>query len=263
MAKRGTRKPSDVFRAVLADARNEVLLGGAKAGAFQHRGVRGDERAAALAKFLRERLPSRFAVGKGEVLDYRDYRTGQLDIIVYDNATCAPISVQSENVLVPCETLYVVVEVKSTLTSAELTKSYAAAGKVRELRPFKSHFIGPRRGGEAADDGAHRCLYLVVAYSSDLANNSEWLQKEFKRVAVSAASMKVAVDSIDRVVVLDRGMLNPGGAVGQSSDPETSFLDSYLHLVNFVSRESGRRPAVDWQMYGARTSKSWKKLKAV
>lgn len=263
MAKRGTKRPSDVFRTVLADARSEVLLGGSRAGAFQHRGVRGDERAGALAKFLRERLPSRFAVGKGEVIDYRDYRTGQLDIIVYDSATCAPISVQSENVLVPCEALYVVVEVKSTLTGAELQKSYAAAGRVRQLRPFKSRFIGPRREGGAADDGAHRCQYLLVAYSSDLANNSEWLQKEFSRVAACSASVEVALDSIDRVVVLDRGMLNPGGAVGESSDPETSFLDSYLHLVNFVSRESGRRPPVDWQMYGAKTSRSWKKLKAV
>jgi len=245
----------------LADARSEVLLGGSKAGAFQHRGVRGDERAGALAKFLRERLPSRFAVGKGEVIDYRDYRTGQLDIIVYDNSTCAPISVQSENVLLPCEALYVVVEVKSTLTKAELEKSYAAANRIRQLRPFKSRFIGPRRDGEAADDGAHRCQYLLFAYSSDLANNSEWLQKEFARVAMCAASAQTSLDCIDRVVVLDRGMLNPGGAAGEGSDPETSFLDSYLHLVNFLTRESGRRPAVDWQMYGPRASGGWRKLK--
>jgi hypothetical protein len=107
--------------------------------------------------------------------------------------------------------------------------------------------------------------YLLFAYSSDLANNAEWLQKEFYRAAVSAASNKASLDCIDRVVVLDRGMFNPGGAVGtwESSSPETSFLDSYLHLINFVTRESKRRPPIDWQMYGPRNQKGWKKLKAV
>lgn len=265
MTKCGTSSPSEVFRSVLADARREVLLVGAKAAAFQHHGVRGDERAAALAKFLRERLPARFGVGKGEVIDYHDARSGQLDVVVFDSATCAPISIQAENVLLPCEALYVVVEVKSVLSAEELRKSFRSAEKIRQLRPFKSRFIAPRRDGDSADDGAHRCLYLLVGYSSDLANNSEWLQKEFTRAATASASERAALDCIDRVIVLDRGMFNPGSASGkwETLEPETIFLDTYLHLVNFVMREAKRRPPIDWQMYGPRTQKGWKRLKAV
>ena len=247
----------------MADARREILLQGSKAKAFQHHGVRGDERAAALAKFLQERLPSRFSVRKGEVIDYRDYRTGQLDAIVFDIATCSPISVQSENVLLPCEAVYVVVEVKTTLSAGELVRSYAAARRVRRLRPFKSRFIGPRRDGDPADEGAHRCQYLLFAYSSDLANNSDWLTNEFSRAAAAAASTKASTDCIDRIVVLDRGMLNPGNATGkwESKSPDDVFLDSYLHFVNFVTREAKRRPPIDWQMYGPRIRTGWKKLK--
>lgn len=262
---RGTAAPSAIFRSVLADARREVLLGGDRAASFQHTGIRGDERAAALAGFLRSRLPSRFDVGKGEVIDYRDHRTGQLDVIVYDKASSAPVSVQAENVLLPCEALYVVVEVKSVLSGAELAKSFRAAKAVRQLRPFKSHFVGPRRDGEAADDGAHRCMYLVVAYTSDLANNSAWVEKEFSRVVASAGTEATRLDCVDRVVVLDRGMINPAAAVGMADSfkPESFFLDAYLHIVNFVTREAKRRQPVDWQMYGPRTQKGWKKLKAV
>lgn len=121
---RGTRHPSDVFRKVLADARQEVLLGGKKAGAFEHHGIRGDERAAVVSAFLRQRLPARFGVGKGEVLDYIDGRTGQLDLILYDAASCGPLSVQAENLLLPCEALYAAIEVKTILSGSERAKAY-------------------------------------------------------------------------------------------------------------------------------------------
>src|SRR5271163_42595 len=109
---RGTRNPSEVFRSVLEAARQQVLLHSSKAAAFKHKGIRGDERAASIAQFFRERLPDRFGAGKGEVIDYQDRRTGQLDLVIYDRASCAPVSVQNENLLLPCEALYCVIEAK-------------------------------------------------------------------------------------------------------------------------------------------------------
>ena len=85
---RGTRRPSEVFKAVLREAQEEVIGASRKAAVFQHRGVRGDERAAAIAKFLRERLPDAFGVCKGEAIDYLDNRSGQLDIMVYHKQSC-------------------------------------------------------------------------------------------------------------------------------------------------------------------------------
>jgi hypothetical protein len=113
---RGARQPSDVFRTVLQAAKQEVLLGSSKAAAFVHKGIRGDERAASLGQFLRERLPERFGVGKGEVIDYLDHRSGQLDLVVYDRSSSSPISAQNENRLLPCEALYIAIEVKTTVT---------------------------------------------------------------------------------------------------------------------------------------------------
>jgi hypothetical protein len=68
---RGARNPSDVFQNVLALAKREIFLGVSKASSFEHKGIRGDERAGALSNFLRERLPEKFGVGKGEAIDYR------------------------------------------------------------------------------------------------------------------------------------------------------------------------------------------------
>jgi uncharacterized protein DUF6602 len=212
---RGARQPSAVFRTVLQDAKQEVLLGSSKAAAFVHKGIRGDERAASLAKFLRERLPERFGVGKGEVIDYLDHRTGQLDLVVYDKASSSPISTQNENLLLPCEALYMAIEVKTKVTQAELDTSLKAASRLRALRPFKARFVAPRRDGAAADDGNHRCMYVIFGYTSDLGNDSNWLTKEQKRIHSAAGEARVSLDCVDRVIVLDRGIINPAASVGK------------------------------------------------
>jgi len=79
---RGARRPSDVFRAVLEAAKQEFSLVARRPQPFEHKGIPGMSERRPLAQFLRQRLPDRFGVGKGEVLDYLDHRTGQLDLVV-------------------------------------------------------------------------------------------------------------------------------------------------------------------------------------
>jgi hypothetical protein len=261
---RGARNPSDVFRQVIDAARQEVLLDAKKAAAFQHNGIRGDERAAALGKFLKVRLPTRFGIGKGEAIDYRDQRTGQLDLIIYDRSSCSPISSQRENLLLPCEALYVVVEVKTVITQKELDAAYKSAAKLRQLKPYKGAFVASRKDGVAAKGDGHRCMYIVFGYKSDLGNDSDWPDKEHARVMSAANNAKAPLDYIDRVIALDRGMLHPSAEVGKwvANDDTSLFLDTFLHIVNFLARETKRREPIDWQIYGPRTAKGWSKISA-
>jgi len=50
---RGSSLPSEVFKAVLDSAARQLHIASSEASAFEHTGIRGDERAAALANFLR------------------------------------------------------------------------------------------------------------------------------------------------------------------------------------------------------------------
>src|SRR5208282_1551612 len=120
MAKRATRHPSPVFREVLTQAERRLSLGSEQAANFEHRGLRGNERAAALAAFLSLHLPGVFGVGKGEARDYLDNVTGELDVFVYDRSTAAPIQTGGDSLIVPAEALYAVIEVKSVLSQAVL-----------------------------------------------------------------------------------------------------------------------------------------------
>ena len=259
---RGTRTPSDVFRSVMEKAKQRLLLESADAADFDHNGIRGDERAASLANLFRERLPDRFGIDKGEAIDYRDTRTGQLDFIIYDRARCAPIRIGKENLLLPCEALYCVIEVKTRVTQDDLDTSYKAAGKVRALRPFKKPFIAGRQNDSRLGRERDRCLYVIFGYTSNLKNDAEWAGKEYLRLGVAAKAAGVAPDCVDRVVILDRGIINPLRRAGkwEAGNADSVFLESYLHVVNFLGRESERRKPVDWQMYGPRSASGWRPL---
>jgi len=69
---------------------------------------------------------------------------------------------------------------------------------------------------------------------------------------------------VDRVLVLTRGFIVPENAAGKEEreDAQSVFLDFYLHLINFLSRESRRREIIDWQLYAPRTSPGWKTVKS-
>ena len=169
-------KGSDVFRGIINASRKQLLLDHEKSSAFGHSGIKGTERAAAFADFLRQRLPDFLEVTRGEAIDCYDNRTGELDIIVYDKSAARPISEQHENSLIPCETLYAVIEVKSILNKQEAENCLYHCNRLRTLRPFKHRFVDARTHGAPAADDAHRCLYVVVAYSSDL-GIQDWAKK--------------------------------------------------------------------------------------
>jgi len=259
--KRPIKKPSAIFSKVIAQAREEVVLEAAKAAQFQHTGIRGDERAGGLKHFFSSHLPTAFGLAKGEAIDFGDRRTGQLDLFIYDKVGCSPLSVQSENILIPCESLYVVIEVKSVLSQKELDTCYEAAAKVRALRPFKKQFISSRTGGIGAEDGGSRCLYIVFAYTTNL-NSTNWMEKEYQRIRTAALTAKAGDDVIDLVVVLDRGLINPGKAAGKliGEEPMGIFMEFYLHVINFLGREHHRRQAIDWQAYAAGAQREWVRL---
>lgn len=178
--KRSTRSPSKVFATVLAQAEKRLLLDAQKAENFDHKGLKGNERAAALKGFLEDHLPAIFSVGSGEAIDFRDNRTGELDLFIYDRSTAAPIQNSTESTLIPAKSLYAVIEVKTTLSQNEIDKCFKAAARVRKLKPFKTNFRPAATGG-AVFKNHFRCPYYIFAYHSNLSENS-WAESEYQRL---------------------------------------------------------------------------------
>lgn len=258
---RGGHTINPTIEAVLTHAETDLWTAWERATNFQQSVIRGDEREEAVRKFLRSRLPKDFEVVKGEVIDYRNTRSTQLDVIIYDSARNCPILAENGHTLLPSEAILAIIEVKSILNQKELKNCFAAAAQIRKLRPFKETFVGPRQDGAPASDNNYRCFYSIFAYESNL-GEADWLSKEWGRVQLAASEERCDVSVMDRILVLNRGMINTTSKSGKvCGDNSAAMLHEwFLNLTNFLTRENERRPAVDWQVYSTRSSKGWMQL---
>jgi hypothetical protein len=257
-----TRRRERTFDQLLESAEEQLWLGFERARAKAHLVSRGTSREGALARFLESQLPAHFGVTTGEAVDAGERRSGQLDVVIYDRNVTAPLLAEASGDLLPAESLLAVIEVKSMLSRAELATCTKAAKAISRLRPYGKAFVASRKGGLAADDGRHRCQYSIVAFESDLSHTG-WAASEWERLTVEAAKAAVSPDRIDRVLVLDRGMLvPPDGAARSGADGGKGMLrEWFLHMSNFLVREAARRPTFDLQRYGRRPKNpGWTKL---
>lgn len=112
---------------------------------YRHKGKLGENREALLQRFLATYLPRRFGVGTGFALLGADVSTQQ-DVVVYDQLTNPVLFPDTAAPLFPPSALAAVIEVKSTLTKAELTKTVKKTLVLkRELRAAFTHHPAPPR----------------------------------------------------------------------------------------------------------------------
>lgn len=100
---------------------------------IEHMGVRGSSRENILREYIRQLLPQKFAVGNGIVTDVNGTQSKQQDFFVYD-AFNSPIFLRMESsCVIPVESVYATVEVKSTLTKETLKQSIENIKSVKQL----------------------------------------------------------------------------------------------------------------------------------
>jgi hypothetical protein len=113
----------------------ETLLGlYRQAEAVKHVGDRGENREAALRDFLREHLPRRYGVTKGEVITKSGEQSHSADVVIYDALDC-PVLYSGETAILPIEGVYGIIEVKSTLSKAEFVDATKKIEAFKKLAP--------------------------------------------------------------------------------------------------------------------------------
>lgn len=255
-------EPALPFDVILGEAEERLWSDFRRSTSLQHRGTKGRVREGGVARFLREQLPARFAVHEGEAIDAADRRSTQLDVVIFDGANVSPLWVDEYTVLIPAESLLAVVEVKTRLTREEVVTCCRAIKSLAMLRPDGQPFIPARADGAPADDRRLRCLYTIIAFETDLGREA-WAQKEWNRLLESCAEEGVEASRLDRMLVLDRGMIVPPSSRVRETGEELNrrlLGQWFLHLTQFLTREAARRPAFQWSPYREQ-GEGWRELK--
>ncbi len=218
----------------------------------RHTVVKGGEREESLTKFFRERLPARFGVASGEVIDLLGQAGPQLDILIYDRNTDFAFNSGNQSIIA-AEALLASIEIKSRLDASEVGKCVDAARKLRMLRPHDRELAG--RNIADYGDGIKRARYMhcVFAFDTNLQSGS-WSTKEAERFKNKMADNHL----IDAAYVLGRGIINFNFGKARLEDATGGAITSfYFTLLNFVLREADRRVPTPYDRYVTHGINSW------
>jgi hypothetical protein len=103
---------------------------------------RGPGRERAVREFLEERLPGRYGVGEGIVVDAHGGQSEQCDVVIYDRERMPVLSTEQSLKIWPYEGVYAVVQVKSRLTRTALEEAVSNIAAFKQLKREESAFVG-------------------------------------------------------------------------------------------------------------------------
>jgi len=100
---------------------------------LRHPGMKGAGSEQLIRTFLRKYLPQRYRIGQGKVVDCQGTESRQVDVMIIDSATAVPLYVDDENWIMPIESVYATIEIKTTLSSKSMSDAIDNMLSVRYL----------------------------------------------------------------------------------------------------------------------------------
>lgn len=128
---------------------------------IEHMGLRGGAREDVLKEVIRKLVPEKYRVGNGIIVDAYGTQSRQQDLFIFD-AFNSPIFMKTESSsVIPVESVYATVEVKSTLSKQTLQQS------INNLRSVKTLKHNELKNTTIVSSRHNKILGTIFAYSSD------------------------------------------------------------------------------------------------
>jgi len=107
--------------------------------ALDHRGLKGSVNEQAVADWLKPMLPGAIDVCTGEVIDSEGGRSKQVDVLLYDLATTPRFLSRGNINVLPVESVFAVLEVKTYLNKTEVENAFENMRALKSLRKVAYH----------------------------------------------------------------------------------------------------------------------------
>lgn len=217
---------TNIVRDILEQRATQLLREIENAGTIPHQQTVGELRESAIKASLRQILPTGFDVCSGFVTDAYNVVSPQLDIIVYQQGTIAPLFLHQDDAVIPYELLRIAIEIKSTLRLGEnrktldQIKSQADALSLMQFSSFVPNRELPGNVQEAFSFSRPRPMFII-------AHDNEIGLETLKELVASSPTL-LGVFVIEKYCV----MKSPDGAFVHQG-PKTSIdriILAWMHI---------------------------------
>jgi hypothetical protein len=220
---------------------------------LRHAGMKGASNEEIIRGFLRHYLPGRYALGQGKIVDFSGKESKQVDIIIFGATNAAPLYVDDINIVIPIESVYAVLEVKTTLVRRALTEAVNNILSVHSLDMPEEYALV--RGG-AVSKSRPRNYYpkgFVLAVDG---GRSTSIASLFKQYVEFVRKQEIGFPVIICCAILNEGYFIdvpgthgwPSEAYLQEDASEDTLLMFFLSLIETL-RLMEQRSALPWEMY--------------
>lgn len=168
----------------------------------KHNGEKGVENEQIIIDFLKDFLPQSYSIGRGFLIDKNGNTSNQCDIVIYDNFYNPNLIKLNSNTYFPVESVYCVIEVKTTLRDGDWKKSFEDMQKIQKL-DFIEENITFTKGNGVYFSKTTRPSYFLFSYQTDT-NNSETIVSKLKQYPLemcfilNAGILRKIIEKVDQ-----------------------------------------------------------------
>jgi hypothetical protein len=158
----GTDPDRNAYQTLLRSRVKGAVASARAATGITHQGLKGEVLEILISDLFVPLLPTDVGIGTGQIVECkRGILSNQTDIILYDKSILPPLLFDRRQGIFPIEAVLYAIEVKTTLTKAELEKSHVHAKTLNNCR----YIIAEDKQGSACIE---RVRSVVFALNTDL-----------------------------------------------------------------------------------------------
>ena len=204
-----------------------------------HNGVKGSAREDLLKDYLKKLLPEKYTISSGIIIDNNQSQSKQQDFIIHDAFNCPSFFKTKSNTILPIESVYATIEIKSTLDYSTLEQSVKNVESVRMLCKLPNSNIICNQYDNFYPLG------FVFAYYSNY--SLEQIQKKLFELNQSVDSKH----QVSIICILDKGLIfnvqknnvkdvtlipsNDTLLARSDSNIENTLYSFYLFLLEYIN----------------------------
>jgi len=227
--------PNSYLRGNLITKIEGAIAEAKRASDLDHTYLIGRVREIVVQNLIRPLLSSRFDIATGKITDSNGNHSTETDIIIYSKELIPPLMFTSDFGLIPKESVFAVIEVKSKLTKEEIRKTIENFKKLDNLKMNSGFYSSDSH--ESQERKIPGIIKSIFAFDTDLTEKTD-----IERMKETLIEMNLNIPNFSSFCVVKKGywtfdhMVNKNWKNISPSDEFDEIISYLSSLVNGLNQ---------------------------